>query len=83
MSEWMFQWSLLGKSIEEIIEKCRNPKPTVKEVRETIEREREKFEETCLKRVVAKAKDGDVSAIDWLAKRGLFEFPESFNRERK
>ena len=41
MSEWMFQWSLLGKSIEEIIENCRNPKPTVKEVRETIERERE------------------------------------------
>ena len=40
MSEWMFQWSLLGKSIEEIIENGRNPKPTVKEVRETIERER-------------------------------------------
>ena len=36
-------------------------------------KERERFEDTCLRQVIANAKKGDVTAIDWLSKRGLFD----------
>jgi len=73
VSEWMFRAIMQGKTIDEIIEKAQAPKPSPEHVRESILREREKFEDTCLKKVLSNARQGDVNAIDWLAKRGLFE----------
>ena len=73
MGNWMFEWLLRGKSIEEIIEASTGPELTPDQVHAAIEREREKFEETCLRQVVSRARKGDVSAIDWLSKRGLFK----------
>lgn len=72
MSEWMFRWLMQGKTIEEIIENCKEPKPAPDTVRETLLREREKFETACLKKVLSNARAGDVLAIDWLSNRGLF-----------
>lgn len=62
-----------GKSVEDIAESCKDPKPTPEEVRKSIARERDKFEDACLRSVLSNARKGDVSAIDWLARRGLFE----------
>ena len=73
MSEWMFRALLQGQTIEEIIEQAKNPKPSPEHVRESIMRERAKFEAACLKKVLSNARNGDVDAIDWLAKRGLFD----------
>lgn len=73
VSEWMFRAIMQGKTIEEIVESARDPKPSMEHVRESIIREREKFENACLKKVLANARQGDVSAIDWLAERGLFD----------
>lgn len=72
MSEWMFLWFLRGKTIEEIIESSKEPKPSAELVREKIQKERGLFEKRCLEKVIANARNGDVNAIDWLAKRGLF-----------
>ncbi len=73
MPEWVFRYFLQGKSVEDIIDSSRDPKPTSEEVRRMINEEREKFEEACLKSILINARKGDVSAIDWLFKRGLFE----------
>ena len=73
MSEWMFRWLMQGKTIEEIVENCKDPKPTEESVRDSILREREKFEDACLKNVLRNARQGNVDAIDWLTRRGLFE----------
>ena len=62
-----------GKSLEDIIAENTAPKPSPQEVRETIAKERRKFEDECLRQVIANARAGDVSAIDGLSKRGLFE----------
>ena len=69
----MFRWLMMGKSIDEIVAHCREPKPTPEDVHESILKERQKFEETCLKKVLMSAKAGDVNAIDWLSQRGLFD----------
>lgn len=73
MSEWMFRWFMEGKTIDEIIENCKSPKPTAESVRETLLNDRQKFEDACLHRVITNAKKGDVETIDWLSKRGLFD----------
>lgn len=72
IAEWMFRWLLRGKSVEDIIAEHQDPKPSAQEVRETIAKERGKFEDECLRQVIANARAGDVTAIDWLSKRGLF-----------
>ncbi len=73
MSEWMFRALLQGKTIDEIVEKCKEPKPSPEHVRNSILREQEKFENACLKKVLSNARQGNVDAIDWLVKRGLFK----------
>ena len=73
MSEWMFRWFMEGRTIDEIIEHCPLPKPTEESVRETLLSDRRKFEDDCLKKVISNAKEGNVEAIDWLSKRGLFD----------
>ena len=72
MSEWMFRWLMQGKTIEEIVAHSADPKPTAEAVRESIINERKTFERRCLEQVLINARKGDVDAIDWLAKRGLF-----------
>jgi len=69
----MFRALLQGQSIEEIIERAKDPKPSPEHVRESIMRERAKFEDACLRQVLSNARQGDVDAIDWLAGRGLFD----------
>jgi len=72
VSEWMFRALMQGQTIEEIIERAKEPKPSPEHVRESILRERAKFEDACLRKVLSNAREGNVDAIDWLAKRGLF-----------
>ena len=43
MPEWVFRYFLQGKSVEDIIDSSRDPKPTSEEVRRMINEEREKF----------------------------------------
>lgn len=73
MSEWMFRWFMQGKTIDEIVEKSNPPQPTSNQVRESIQKEREKFEDYCLRKLISKAKEGDTDAIDWFVNRGLFK----------
>lgn len=73
MSEWMFRALIQGKTIDEIVERCKDPKPSPEHVRNSILREQEKFEEDCLKKVILNARAGNVEAIDWLSERGLFQ----------
>ena len=72
MSEWMFRWLMQGKTVEEIAESMTAPKMSPEEIRKAIIKDQEKFEEVCLQSVFRNAKKGDVTAIDWLTKRGLF-----------
>ena len=72
MSEWMFRSLMQGETIEEIIEKSSDPKPTPEHVRESIIEHRKKFEDACLRQVLKNARDWNVEAIEWLVKRGLF-----------
>ena len=69
----MFRAFMKGKTIEEIAESATDPKPTPETVRQSIQKEREKFEDACLRRVLSRAKKGKVDAIDWLSRRGLFD----------
>ena len=73
MSEWWLRWFMQGKSIDEIVERCREPKPTPQMVRETMIQDREKFEKTCIRMVFENAQKGQIDAIEWLSKRGLFD----------
>lgn len=73
MSDWMFRWFLMGKSYEEIAAASSDANLTAEKVRKSIESERASFEERCLRQLVLRAKKGDATAIDWLAKRGLFK----------
>lgn len=49
VSDWMFQAVLQGKTVQEIVESAKAPKPSPDHVRDSIIKAREKFEAACLK----------------------------------
>ena len=69
----MFDLYMRGITIDEIVEKSKDSNVTLEVVQKIVSKEKEKFEKECLKNVVENARKGDVRAIDWLSKRGLFE----------
>ena len=77
MSEWMFRWAMQGKTIDEIIEGCREPKPTAEHVRDSIMKAQQRLEDTCLRAVMDNAQKGDIPSIEWLAKRGVIKLRKS------
>ena len=72
MSSWMFRKFMQGETIDQIVESSQEPKPTAEHVRESLQRDRKNFENLCLQKVLVNAANGDISAIDWLSRRGLF-----------